>query len=77
MSILTGFSTSPSIYMALQTLAASDICGQLGSTISKATTLSFPQNGLSTVPAYSQNGSSYTFYSYWTPTAYTAATFGT
>lgn len=63
--------------MALQTLAASNLCGPVGSSITKATTLSFAPSELSTVPAYSQDGTLYTFYPYWSPTAYEPATFGT
>jgi hypothetical protein len=63
--------------MAIQTLAASNLCGQLGSSITMGTTLSFAKDALSTVPAYSSGGSLYTFYPYWQPSAYTPATFGT
>lgn len=69
--------TSPSVYVALQTLSATDLCGEVGSAITSGTTLSFAPHELSTAVAYSSNSTAYSFYTGWSPSIYFPATFGT
>lgn len=67
-------STSPSIYVALQTISATDLCGKVGSQITTGTTIAYNPGELSTAVAYSQNSTAWSFDArYFTPTFVKAA----
>jgi hypothetical protein len=51
-SLLIPNSVSPSVYIAFQSLAATNVCGAVGGNDTAATTLAFANNELSTAPAY-------------------------
>jgi hypothetical protein len=61
--LLTDYSTSPSIYFAIETMAAADLCSEVGSPVTSGTTLSFPTDVLSTVPAYPWGKAAYPSFS--------------
>ena len=47
-----GSSTYPSVYVAFQTLLATDLCGVVGTAINSVTTIGFDVNELSTAASY-------------------------
>jgi hypothetical protein len=59
--LLTGHSTSPSIYVAFQSLYAADFCGDVGTRV-PVTTLAFDPSELSTTAAYQWDVSRFKLY---------------
>jgi len=51
-------STSPSVYIAFQTLEATNYCGQVGS-VHRSTTIAFSPNDISTARDYSWDTAEY------------------
>jgi hypothetical protein len=74
--LLTDLSTSPSIYLAIQAMAAAYLCSEMGSSVTSGTTLSFPTDLLSTAPAYSWDKTAYPSFGGYPVKTFTEATWG-
>ena len=74
--LLIEHSTSPSIYLAIQTMAAADLCSEMGSSVTSGTTLSFPTDVLSPAPAYFWDKAAYPSFSGYPVKTFTEATWG-